>query len=349
MTRRTFQTLAVGSAASQLVAQAGGKPRIKIGQIGIRHAHATGHLEAILKSPDYDFVGIVEPDDEARKRAEKSAAYAGLKWMTEDELLHTPGIQAVAVETHVGGLLQHAARVVDAGLHLHLDKPAGESLPEFKRILDTATAKKRLVKMGYVFRTNPAFVFMRQALKAGWLGDVFSIHAEMSKFLGDNERKPMLQYPGGSMFELGGHLIDAVVDLMGQPQKVTPFVRRTREDGFADNMLAVLEYAKATVTVRSAMIEVEGGSRRQFVLCGDKGTCEIRPLEPAALKLSLDAPHDAFKKGIQDVPLPKSPRYAADWADFAKAIRGEEAWKWTPDHDLAVQETILRASGMALT
>lgn len=349
MTRRTFQTLALGTAASQLIAKDGDKPRIKVGQIGTRHAHASGHLEAILKSPDYELVGVVEPDEEARKKAAKSAAYAGVNWMTEDELLRTPGLQVVAVETHVGGLIEHAARVVDAGLHLHLDKPAGESLPEFKRILDNATAKQRLVKMGYVFRTNPAFEFMRRALKDGWLGEVFSIHAEMSKFLGDNERKPMLPYSGGSMFELGGHLIDAVVDLMGKPDKVTPFPRRSRADGFADNMLAVLEYPKATITLRSALIEVEGGSRRQFVLCGDKGTCEIRPLEPAALKLSLDAPHEGFKKGIQDVPLPKTPRYAADWAEFARAIRGEEQWKWKPEHDLAVQETLLLASGMPLT
>ena len=44
--------------------------------------------------------------------------------------------------------------------------------------------------------------------------------------------------------------------------------------------------------------------------------------------------------------MPSAPRYLADWFDFAKAISGESEWEFTPAHDLAVQETILRASGL---
>ena len=43
------------------------------------------------------------------------------------------------------------------------------------------------------------------------------------------------------------------------------------------------------------------------------------------------------------------PRYSADLADLAQVIRGEKKFAWTPAHDLAVQETILRASGLAAT
>jgi hypothetical protein len=39
-------------------------------------------------------------------------------------------------------------------------------------------------------------------------------------------------------------------------------------------------------------------------------------------------------------------RYAADFDDLARVIRGEKAFAWTPAHDLAVQETVLRASGL---
>ena len=39
-------------------------------------------------------------------------------------------------------------------------------------------------------------------------------------------------------------------------------------------------------------------------------------------------------------------RYEADFEDFAKVIRGEKALAWTPTHDLAVQETVLKASGL---
>lgn len=353
MTRRHFQTttFAGGLAAFAMKSAAqstAAAPKIKIGQIGTKHAHAGGQLAELRKIADFEVVGVVEPDEAQRKIAEKHSDYAGVKWLTEEQLLNTPGLQAVAVETEVADLLNTAEKVVKAGLHLHLDKPAGESLPQFKRILDTATANKKLVKMGYMFRYNPAFQLMIRAVREGWLGEVFSIHTEMSKKLDDAGRKELSRYPGGSMFELGCHIIDSVHRVLGKPEKVTPFPRRGA-DGVGDNMLAVLDYPGATVSVRSAMIEVDGGARRQFVVCGTKGTCEIRPLEPAAMRLTLDQPRETFRKGGQDVPFPKAPRYAADWVDFAKAIRGEIAWEFTPEHDLAVQETVLRASGQPLT
>ena len=64
------------------------------------------------------------------------------------------------------------------------------------------------------------------------------------------------------------------------------------------------------------------------------------------LRLALAAPRGEFKQGYQDVALPVLPRYDADFADLAQVIRGEKSLAWSPAHDLAVQETILRASGM---
>lgn len=349
MNRRTFHSLALGAGVSAFAtsthgAVGNGKP-IRVGQIGTKHAHAAGQLETLRASADYEVVGVVEPDEAQRKKVQKDKAYAGVTWMTEEQLLNTAGLQLVSVETAVGSLLDAAEKVVNAGLHLHLDKPAGESLEQFKRILDTATAKKRLVKMGYMFRYNSGFELAVKAVREGWLGEISVIHAEMSKFMDDAGRAAMLPYKGGSMFELGCHIIDSVVRLLGKPAQVTPFIKKGK-DGWADNMLAVLDYPHATATVRSSMIEVQGGARRQFVVCGDMGTVEILPLEAPVVRLMLDRPRGEYKKGIQTVKVPNLPRYAADWVDFARAIRGEKTWEFTPEHDLAVQETVLRASGM---
>src|SRR5262249_22509399 len=158
------------------------------------------------------------------------------------------------------------------------------------------------------------------------LGEVFSIDTAMSKLIGAPERKVLLPYRGGSMFELGCHVLDAVVTILGRPTKVTPHMRAVSalQDGLSDNELAVIRQPNATVTVRSALVEVDGGARRQFVVCGTKGTFDIRPLEPPAARLALDMPHGQYKKGYQDVTFPKpSGRYDTDFADFAKCIRGE--------------------------
>jgi hypothetical protein len=145
MHRRTFlQRTINGSVAGALladhdlqtaVAKDGDakKPPIKIAQIGTGHAHAS-KLSLFRDSPDYEVIAVAEPDAELRKKAQSQELYRGLPWMAQEELLKTPGLRMVLVETRVRDLLITAEACVAAGTHIHLDKPAGESLPHLRRI-----------------------------------------------------------------------------------------------------------------------------------------------------------------------------------------------------------------------
>ena len=300
-------------------------------------------------SDDFDVVGIVEPDPHLRAAAEASRSYAGLAWMTEEQLLGTDGLRAVAVETEIRDLVPTAARCIAAGKHVHLDKPAGESLPAFRRLLEDATGRGLTVQMGYMLRYNPAFQLCFRLVREGYLGDVFSIDATMSKAVDAAVRRQFLPYRGGAMFEIGCHVIDAVVTVLGRPSKVTGHNRSSSplNDGFADNCLAVLEYPRASVTVRSALIEIEGTARRRFTVSGTKGTFDIRPLEPPHARLSLDAPRGDYDRGDHDVTLPSMRgRYDGEFEDLASVIRGQKTLEFSPEHDLTVQETVLLASDL---
>ena len=107
--RRTFLKMVGASAMAPGLAMAAqpARNRIKIGQIGVGHAHAS-KLAVYRQSADYEVVGIVEPDAALRKNAEAQAAFRDLPWLTQDRLLNTPGLQAVLVETRVGDLLRSA-------------------------------------------------------------------------------------------------------------------------------------------------------------------------------------------------------------------------------------------------
>ena len=323
------------------------KPRIKVGQIGTSHAHAS-KLAVYRQSPDYEVVGLVEPDPERRKSAESQAAFRDLPWMTTEQLMNVPGLQAVLVETEVRDLLNTAETCLTAGKHVHIDKPAGESLSHFARILDLATRQKLLVQMGYMFRYNPGVVLLRQFLKHGWLGDIFEVHAVMSKVVDPVSRLGLAEYPGGIMFELGCHVMDLVVGVLGTPDKVTPFPRSVRsdQDALLDNMLAVLEYPRATATVRSTAIEIDGGERRHLVVCGTEGTFHIQPLDNPSARVTLAKPQGEYLKGSQTVTFPKYVRYVDDAADMAKIVRGEKASDFSPSHDLVVQTCVLQAASL---
>lgn len=323
--------------------------KIKVGQIGTGHAHAT-KLQVYRQSSDYEVVGIVEPDKALRARAEQSPVYAGLPWLEEDQLLATAGLQAVLVETHVRDSLDAAERAIAAGKHVHLDKPAGASFPQYKRIVERAAEQRLLVQMGYMYRYSPAVLLLRQFLRDGWLGDVFEVHAVMSKVVPPDDRRELASFSGGIMFELGCHIIDLVVGVLGRPEKVNSYGRHSAalDDGLLDNVLAVCEYPRAIATVKSSAAEVDGGARRHLVVCGTQGTFQIQPLDAPSVHFSLAQARGEYRKGAQDVRFPRFERYIADAADMARVIRGEQEFGFSAAHDLAVQETVLLASGMAV-
>ena len=143
--------------------------------------------------------------------------------MTEEQLLNTKGLAVVAVETDVRDLVPTAARCIAAGMHLHLDKPGGESLAPFKKLLDEAGRRSLTVQMGYMYRNNPAIQFCLRAVREGWLGQVFEVHGVMSKQQPLAYRQWLAQFRGGTMYIFGCHLIDVVVSMLGKPDRVTPY------------------------------------------------------------------------------------------------------------------------------
>jgi len=327
--------------------------RIQIGQIGIGHEHASGKMDALRGLSDvYEVVGIVEepgPDWPSRK------AYEGLQRMTEDELLSTPGLQAVAMETNNTELVATATRCMERGLHMHMDKPGGETLEPFRRLIDGCRERGLAIQLGYMYRSNPAIKFCLQALREGWLGEVFEIHAVMSRYDDDHYRRFLARFPGGAMYNFGSHLIDLVVAMMGRPQNVVSFRKATRDDGLNDNGLAVLEYPRATATIRSAVVEADGMKHRRLTVCGTKGTAEVYPLEhpwdrqrldPLHVRLTLREDNEEYAAGTHIVNVGvMNGRYEDQLVELARVINGQIENPYTYDHDLLVQETLLAAAG----
>ena len=83
------------------------------------------------------------------------------------------------------------------------------------------------------------------------------------------------------MFFLGCHLIDLIYQIQGEPEEVIPLNVSTGSDGVTalDCGMAVFKYKNGVSFVKSCSNEPGGFTRRQLVICGTKGTIEIRPLE----------------------------------------------------------------------
>ncbi len=337
MNRRSF-LLACGSAAVAAHAHAAASTRLRIGQIGTEHSHAAGKMAAVRSLPElWEVVGV----------AAKKKGYDGIPLLTEDQLLNTPDLKAVIVETAVEESCPSALRCIQAGKHVHLDKPGALEHADFKAMRLEAEKRGLTVQMGYMLRYNPAFELLFQAVRDGWLGEITEIDAAMGKLADTGTRGAIGKLPGGGLFELGCHIIDAALTILGEPQSVTGFSTPAGTDGVQDNQMAVLQYAKATATIRVNHADPFGGPRRRFSVTGTEGTFEIVPLESGKVNLSLTKARGGYKKGTQSFQLevPKG-RYDGEFRDLAKVVGGEKKLAWDAAHDIAVHETVLRASGV---
>lgn len=325
---------------------------IKVGQIGTTHPHAAGKLASIRSLPElYEVVGVVEPDEARWSRIRSEKSYQGVPRISEHQLLNDSSVQAIAVETKVVDLVPTAMRCIQAGKHIHLDKPAGESLQACEELHRTADAAGLTIQMGYMLRYNPAFQRLFKIVKQGWLGQITELSGAMGKKAGDSTRQELAQFKGGGMFELACHLIDAMVTVLGKPNRVTAHnrVNHPDRDRMIDNQLAVFDYETTLATIRCNHIDPFGSPRRYFEVIGEHGSFRINPLEPPKAELSLDQPRGEFKKGTQSIAFPRpSGRYDAEFHDLAKVIRGEKKLAWDSAHDIIVHETVLRASGVRL-
>ncbi|QNN21860.1 Gfo/Idh/MocA family oxidoreductase [Planctomycetales bacterium ZRK34] len=365
VSRRSFLTSSGVAAAGTVlssrmaVAQAetgGTRKPIKIAQIGTanQHAYKIGTLRKLTDL--FEVVAVAEDDPKLRAAAQKKSIYKGLNWLSSDELLAIPGLQAVAVELEETAPIPTALRCIRAGKHIHLDKPCGESLPQFKQLLDEAQAKALTVQVGYMYRNNPAVQFCIKAVRDGLIGNVFDLDAAMGRYDGTGYRNLIKRYQGGIAYILACHLIDIVVTLMGEPQSIHPFLRHTRQDGVLDNSLAVFEYSRDRLaTIRTSITEAEGFRRRRLKVVGDKGSIIIQPIESkgnmsgGVLQLALAEDRGGFKKGVQTVDMPPlKDRYEDQWREFAAILNGEMVNPYTYEHDYLVHKSHLLACGMPL-
>jgi predicted dehydrogenase len=298
---------------------------VRLAQIGTGHGHASGKWRALLAHAEVDAVTCVEPDQAA-------------------DVLRDPTIVGVAIECRNHQSLAVAEAAVAAGKHLWFDKPAGDDLALFERVLDAAVAHRLHVQMGYMFRYSPGFTRVAELARSGQVGDLFALRAHMSTNVNLAERTEQSRHRGGILYDLGGHMIDQIVWLLGRPERVRSVLRNDATPelpGYSDNTVAVFEFASALVSLEIAAMEVAPTARR-FEVFGTRGSVLLEPFDPARrVYLTLPSGHT-----VEELPLvTRQELYERELAAFVRVLRGAQPPDRSAEHELLVQETLLRATG----
>jgi predicted dehydrogenase len=312
---------------------------LTIGFLGGAHSHAAEKVKVVRASADWNLVGVCEDDESVRRQYER----AGVPLLSQEQLFER--CKVIAVESMVQDHARHAKLALSAGKHVHLEKPPADTLESFRDLVELARQKRLLVQMGYMWRYNPAINKVLEAAREGWLGDVYLARGTINNQL-EAERRPQWEKSrGGVLFELGSHLIDAMIRLFGRPTKVSSVLRThgPHRDALADNTVAIFEFPRALGIVCSTTLQPNANRHRRFEVFGAGGTAIVNPIEPPELVIDLAKASGPYRAGTNRVSLPAYRRYVDDFAELARAVREGKPLAVTPEQDLLVHEALMRA------
>ena len=329
--------------------------KLRMAQIGTKHGHAQGVMQVMNEHPEVELVGVFEPDEIRRKQVEGSASWNQTNFLdSAEEILEDPSIVAVSSEGSNQESLEQTEQIVKAGKHVFYDKPAGNDYQRFERVVELARSQGTFLQMGYMFRKHDGFERIANWARSGFLGHIYQVRAHMSTWIPEKNpdgqligREGLAHYQGGVMFDLGGHMLDQVGWILGRPNKVTRFFQNsaseTRE--MMDNTLGVFEYTGAIATVDIAAMETKPMARR-FEVYGTKGSAIMEPFEPAdTIRLTLEQDQGDYTAGVNIVKIEDRARYVDTFAELVRNIHGESEPLRSLDHELLVQETLMRVTG----
>ena len=328
--------------------------KIKVAQIGTSlHSHGNNIFESMIRQSDlFDIVGYALPENEKEKFPERAKLFENYKELSVADILHNDEIEAVAIETEEEYLCKYAVLAAEHKKHIHMEKPGGQDLSEFEKLISLQKRNGKTFQTGYMYRYNPFVKDLLQRIRRGALGEIISVEAQMNCLHDERTREHLSRYRGGMMFFLGCHLIDLVLQICGIPDRIIPLNKSTgfSESGSTDFGMAVFEYKNGISFVKTCSLEPGGFSRRHLVVNGTKGSVEIRPLEiftevEDVLRsgkteyTDLSAGWDYTGEYSESL---RFYRYDEMMAEFARMINGEIVNPHTCDYELELYRTLLK-------
>ncbi len=331
------------------------KKKVRIAQVGTGHDHASPTIASIRKlTDDFDFVGVAEPIAEHTHNLEDISHYHGAPRYTVEQLLDMD-LDAVAIETDENYATEYAQMFADRGVAVHLDKPGSHGIASFEKMVKTLQRQNLAFQQGYMYRYNPLVNRAFEEIAAGRLGDIYAVEAHMSVRHPVEKRRWLGKYKGGMLYFLGCHLIDLVYRIQGEPEEVLPLSTSVGSDGVTseDYGFAVLKYKNGVSFVKTCAAEYNGFERRQLVICGTKGTLELRPLErydpdgQVTYGYYTNSENEKNPWGDSSEKWRSRPydRYDGMMSDFAAMVRGEHENPYDYDYEMRLFRLVMRCCG----
>jgi predicted dehydrogenase len=208
------------------------------------------HLRAYKKA-GYNVVVLCDlKEEKARKRQEEFYPDAVVTTDYHD-ILTRDDIEVVDIATHPAERLPLIEAALSAGKHVLSQKPFVTNLDHGARLVEVAERKGVRFAVNQNGRWSPHFSYLRQAVRAGLIGDILSIHQGVHWDHSWTKGTPFEQIYDLIFYDFAIHWFDFVSSLLGEQGKRVTRVYATRQTATGQPIAPPL--------LAQAMLEFEGG------------------------------------------------------------------------------------------
>ncbi|MGO8675431.1 MAG: Gfo/Idh/MocA family protein [Limisphaerales bacterium] len=198
ITRRHFlhgaATGAIGlSQLPALIEAANSDAKLKLGLIGCGW-YGMVDLKAALKIGGVEVVALCDVDsehlDSSAAEVEKLQGRRPRTFKLYEELLQTPGLEAVIIATPPHWHALQLIAALERGLDVYCEKPLSYDLREGRAMVDAVNKSRRIVQVGFQRRHCPAFQAVRERVQAGDAGRIVCAEANIHYTAGTKDPTP---------------------------------------------------------------------------------------------------------------------------------------------------------------
>jgi predicted dehydrogenase len=214
-------------------------------------------------------VEVVACADINMDAAKKAADEHGVRAVTVDEMLAMDEVDIVVNLTIPSVHAEVSLRVLEAGKHVHCEKPLAVTLADGKRVIEMAAAKGLRVGCAPDTFLGAGYQTCRKLIDDGWIGRPLSGTAFM---LGRGPEgwhpNPAFFYQvgGGPMFDLGPYYMTGLVHLLGPVKQVSAITSKgfeartaTCEEHFGESLpVEVPTHYSGTLVFHSGAVVTVG-------------------------------------------------------------------------------------------
>lgn len=222
--------------------------RIKIGLVGCGQI-ADAHLQQIRRIPWAEPVAVCDLEPLLARQAAERFDVPG-QFTSIEEMLDVSRPDVVHITTPVESHRPLAKQLLDAGVHVYVEKPFTVDAHEARDVLDCARRNDRLLCLGHDQLFDPTWLECRERIEAGEIGDVqhvesvlgYPLHGPFGTQVIANPDHWVRRLPGGLFQNTISHPLYRVTEFLSddQPEVQATWFSRFKQISFPTELRAHL-------------------------------------------------------------------------------------------------------------